>query len=314
MIWGGGWGNETYIDVRITLPRGSDLERTDELVRFNGTEIRSANQLATMVGVLPEKAWVTLDYRKRDPDGGYGKVKRVYLQLNALDTGSSFTTRDDWFATEEVRGKAVKALSRAFGGGEPGTGRATVTLHDPQGRRTLIRRSGSQLRADIGDVAMVRTAKGEGFKTVGDGAAEPLSAEEQAWLDRTFETCPLLFSRDERVAMLESTLLHGGVFVHGRPAYAFAFPGDGVERFVYLYADGEPAGWRTRDPLAKANLEYRIPHPDRVADATRRQGKDEAYPVPTLRVVRDGKTMEPNWSVTADHQAAVAEDLFRRPQ
>ncbi len=34
MVWGGGWGQETYIDIRITLPRGSDLDRTDELVRF----------------------------------------------------------------------------------------------------------------------------------------------------------------------------------------------------------------------------------------------------------------------------------------
>jgi HAE1 family hydrophobic/amphiphilic exporter-1 len=34
MVWGGGWGQETYIDIRVTLPRGSDLERTEELVRF----------------------------------------------------------------------------------------------------------------------------------------------------------------------------------------------------------------------------------------------------------------------------------------
>lgn len=33
VIWGGGWGQDTYIDIRITLPRGSDLSRTDELVR-----------------------------------------------------------------------------------------------------------------------------------------------------------------------------------------------------------------------------------------------------------------------------------------
>ena len=31
MVWGGGWGQQTYIDIYITLPRGSDLERTDEL-------------------------------------------------------------------------------------------------------------------------------------------------------------------------------------------------------------------------------------------------------------------------------------------
>jgi HAE1 family hydrophobic/amphiphilic exporter-1 len=34
VLWGGGWGQDTYISIRVTLPRGSDLERTDELVRF----------------------------------------------------------------------------------------------------------------------------------------------------------------------------------------------------------------------------------------------------------------------------------------
>ena len=34
VVWGGGWGEQTYISIRITLPRGSDLERTDELARF----------------------------------------------------------------------------------------------------------------------------------------------------------------------------------------------------------------------------------------------------------------------------------------
>ena len=33
-VWGGGWGQQTFISIRITLPRGSDLERTDELTRF----------------------------------------------------------------------------------------------------------------------------------------------------------------------------------------------------------------------------------------------------------------------------------------
>lgn len=33
-MWGGGWGAETYISVFIELPRGANLERTDELVRY----------------------------------------------------------------------------------------------------------------------------------------------------------------------------------------------------------------------------------------------------------------------------------------
>ena len=33
-MWGGGFGSRTYIQVNITLPRGSNLERTDQLVRY----------------------------------------------------------------------------------------------------------------------------------------------------------------------------------------------------------------------------------------------------------------------------------------
>ncbi len=33
MLWGGGMGSDTYVLITIELPRGSDLERTDDLVR-----------------------------------------------------------------------------------------------------------------------------------------------------------------------------------------------------------------------------------------------------------------------------------------
>jgi HAE1 family hydrophobic/amphiphilic exporter-1 len=33
-VFGGGWGNRTFISVQISLPRGSNLDRTDELVAF----------------------------------------------------------------------------------------------------------------------------------------------------------------------------------------------------------------------------------------------------------------------------------------
>ena len=33
-LWGGGQGQDTYIAVQITLPRGSNLERSDELMRY----------------------------------------------------------------------------------------------------------------------------------------------------------------------------------------------------------------------------------------------------------------------------------------
>ena len=34
VLWGGLFGSSSYIDIRISLPRGEELERTDELARF----------------------------------------------------------------------------------------------------------------------------------------------------------------------------------------------------------------------------------------------------------------------------------------
>ena len=34
VVWGTGWGQETFIAINLRLPRGSDLERTDQLARF----------------------------------------------------------------------------------------------------------------------------------------------------------------------------------------------------------------------------------------------------------------------------------------
>ena len=34
VLWGGGWGQQTYISIGIRLPRGSDLSRTDDLAKF----------------------------------------------------------------------------------------------------------------------------------------------------------------------------------------------------------------------------------------------------------------------------------------
>lgn len=39
-IFGGGWGQETYISINIRLPRGSDLERTDQLTRYFEERLR----------------------------------------------------------------------------------------------------------------------------------------------------------------------------------------------------------------------------------------------------------------------------------
>ena len=50
-IWGGGGDGRTFIEVRVELPRGSNLERTDQLVRF----------FEDRVAALPEVERVTAD-------------------------------------------------------------------------------------------------------------------------------------------------------------------------------------------------------------------------------------------------------------
>src|SRR5262249_26404183 len=53
----------------------------DEITMFNGDKVRSANQLATKVGVLPAGAWVTLGFRPALGESGYGEEKALTLKL-----------------------------------------------------------------------------------------------------------------------------------------------------------------------------------------------------------------------------------------
>jgi S1-C subfamily serine protease len=59
----------------------------DEITRFDGHEVRSANQLATLVGVLPAGTWVSFGFRPAVGDSGYGAERTVFVRLAALDTG-----------------------------------------------------------------------------------------------------------------------------------------------------------------------------------------------------------------------------------
>lgn len=40
VTWGGGWGQQTYVAINISLPRGSDLERVDELTGYFEDRLR----------------------------------------------------------------------------------------------------------------------------------------------------------------------------------------------------------------------------------------------------------------------------------
>ncbi len=46
-MWGGGWGDDTYISVSVRLPRGSDLDRTDELMGFFEERVATMPEVKT---------------------------------------------------------------------------------------------------------------------------------------------------------------------------------------------------------------------------------------------------------------------------
>lgn len=288
--------------------RALGVDLGDELVRFNGEEIRSANQLATMVGVLPEGAWVTLDYRPLR-NGEFESLQSIVLRLNRLDTGSS--ARESWIATDEIRGAARAALTRHLGE-EADPGHAVVTTARKDGRTLVRTRLGVRLRIDVDDAkSLVRTAPGEGFKIV-QGRALDLTPEEQALLDREMACNAALFAGAGRRELLATTLLYGGEFIHGRPAFAYEVPGEQTLRF-YLYEDGKIAGWHFRDTLDLEELEYRVPHPDVVARAEALATEDDTIAIPGLRVLRENGDMELGGSIAIDRTTVPSADLFERP-
>ena len=65
-----------------------DIGLGDEITHFNGEHIRTANQLATLVGVMPAYAWVSVGYRPQLTQRGYGKERTVYLRLAVLSTST----------------------------------------------------------------------------------------------------------------------------------------------------------------------------------------------------------------------------------
>jgi S1-C subfamily serine protease len=278
---------QTYKD---SVAAAAGVSLGDEITSFNGNEVRSANQLATMVGVLPAGAWVSLGYRPAG-EGGYGAERTVVLPLSALDTGSSADAKVDAarLASRENRRIASAALLQRFGwtGADAAGGRLTFTT--PEGWKVRCTRQGDRLRLELDKTVLVgdrdAVARWNGDATV------DASVEEKARLQRELAANPFLHHGDGLRQQLTGALLLGGVQVQGRPAYRFGLPGDG-ELEAWFFADGTPAGYAMRDPLRKARVEWYV------------SGG-------TVRVVADGK-QEEGWKVEGPELGAQDETLVRR--
>jgi len=233
----------------------------DEITTFNGTRVRSANQLATLIGVLPAGAEVTLGFRSKLRDG-YGDERLALVRLSRLDTGSS---RDpDRLAGDSARTLAARAVTEWFlaGGDDPGWATFTLSLGE---RLLTLSRRGETLALVVDDErAVLETAGAEpkGF-VVKAGAAAALGLEAATALARELAVNPWLRQGALRAQMLSAAMLDGGRMCGARPAYAMRLPGDGVLR-VWFFADGEPAGYGYRDPERKAYHEVFVCGPGRV--------------------------------------------------
>ena len=270
----------------------------DEVTRFDGTEVRSANQLATLVGVLPAGAWVTLWHRPTRAEGGFEAERRVTLQLSRLDTGSSLdgVGDDARLASRAERRLATAAVLATWSA----TARATTAAPAMHWRRVgpaggdggVVRAfaADSRLRLELGDTVLVRTGDGSGFARR-DRAVRELEPAEHERLRRELASISALWPPGTAQERLRDALLVGGVHVLGAPALRFALPGDG-ECEAWCFLDGAPAGGMFRDPMRRARVEWHV------------RGDQ-------VRVVVDG-VLEAGWSADAPAELPVDEAWFRR--
>lgn len=243
----------------------------DELLRFDGHEVRSANQLATMIGVLPAGAWVSLAWRP----AGAAAAREALVQLARLDTGSS----RDGSANQRLASRAHRrAAAAAVVARWRTAGTATVTpaaFGIVCGDQSLRwRRSGDELVVEVDG------------RVLGSG-----SAEDVALLARERAANPMLLAPPELVQRLGGTLLAGGTHVFGRPAWRFELAGEGSME-VLVHDDGRPAGWVLRDPVHKVLREVHVAHDGR-----------------SVRVLHDGR-LQDGWRVEGaelDRAAAAGE-------
>ena len=234
----------------------------DEITRFNGIEVRSANQLATLVGVLTAGTWVTLRYRPARTGGGFDDEREVTVKLTALDTGSSRdgsgddarlgSRLDRRIAKNQIVGRWL--LSGQFAPTEKGA--VQWIRRGPDETKLVAIRDGDRLRLELGRKVLVSLGDGTGFAKA-SGETRDLTLDEKERLRREQVSNPMLWLKSETATRLEDALLVGGVHVHGAAAYRFALPGDGdCESWFFL--DGTPAGFAFRDPIRRARVQWYV--------------------------------------------------------
>jgi S1-C subfamily serine protease len=256
------------------------------LLRFEGEALRSANQLATRIGVLPAGTWIELAFRPQLGDGGFGDEVTACVPLRRLDTGSS--RQEDRLASLEHRRAALEVLARPVGRAESADG-WTVRFVGPDAE-VVVRRARGHLRIDTASgERLVRRADGTCHARSAQGVPRAPSDEERAKLERIHAANVFLVDGEELRDLVARGQLLGGVHAGGRPGFRVGLPGDG-ELEAWFDLDGRPLGCRYRDPVQRAVIELR-------AD------RDGA------RIIRDG-TLSTTWRMLPPVSGALADELF----
>jgi HAE1 family hydrophobic/amphiphilic exporter-1 len=87
-MWGGGWGSETYISVMIDLPRGSNLDRTDELVRYFEERVASMPEVERFATrVMPNSGYMEITF----PDSLENTAVPVVIKEQMVAFSHTFT-------------------------------------------------------------------------------------------------------------------------------------------------------------------------------------------------------------------------------
>ena len=87
-MWGGGFGADTYIRVNIDLPRGSSLERTDELVRYFEDRVEAMPEVERFTAqVMPTSAMMEITF----PDSLENTVVPVVIKEQMVAFSHTFT-------------------------------------------------------------------------------------------------------------------------------------------------------------------------------------------------------------------------------
>ncbi|MHC4895751.1 MAG: S1C family serine protease [Planctomycetota bacterium] len=220
----------------------------DQLTHFNQIKITSANQLATLVGVMPTNAWITLGYKPHLENGGFGKERDITFKMKVLDTGS-VSRNPDRLADKETRKLARAAMTANVGKGQAVVAGATVVRTGPKGEKIIVQRLGDKLRLTLGKTVYVRTGEDQGFKIEG-GAIRELGTAEHLKLERELTANPWLWRGQDLRDKIEGSWLEGGIHVLGLAACRCRLLGKG-EMEMFFFEDGSPAGFKYRDPLKR---------------------------------------------------------------